>query len=313
MSLLVRWRFQTSVNEILSVLRFEFIFIILSIPCVSQSSAFVIKGGTTGGILTGAMLLVIPGGLILLTSFFIVIVIFPGNFVQYKEVRYTDRNRNRMTNLWQLFTGKASTGKWFYGERLPSSIIQRFGIIFENTKGPPIYIVIDQNDPNQMPRWTESGQNGIGSMRALSSDDGIEETIASVSTRHLGCLRSSYVILDLTRRVALGILSGVHSSRGTNQNLYALIITLVQVLYLFTLKPHIRRAVHVVETISLLCEAGVFRLAIITSRTDAADKNTVGYIMLALLFCIAFVSQIINQWYHHKISFEILTASAGLI
>ena len=177
--LLVRWRFQTSVNEILSVLRFEFIFIILSIPCVSQSSAFVIKGmksvllyvlwrdcychlkierhigGTAGGILTGAMLLVIPGGLILLASFFIVIVIFPGNFVQYKEVRYIDRNRNRMTNLWQLFTGKASTGKWFYRERLPSSIIQRFGIIFENTKGPPIYIVIDQNDPNQMPRWTE--------------------------------------------------------------------------------------------------------------------------------------------------------------
>ncbi|XP_017230653.1 uncharacterized protein LOC108205273 isoform X1 [Daucus carota subsp. sativus] len=294
--LLVRWRFQTSVNEILSVLRFEFIFIILSIPCVSQSSAFVIKGGTAGGILTGAMLLVIPGGLILLASFFIVIVIFPGNFVQYKEVRYTDRNRNRMTNLWQLFTGKASTGKWFYRERLPSSIIQRFGIIFENTKGPPIYIVIDQNDPNQMPRWTESGQNGIGRMRALSSDDGIEETIASVSTRLLGCLRSSYVILDLTRRVALGILSGVHSSRGTNQNLYALIITLVQVLFLFTLKPHIRRVVHVVETISLLCEAGVFGLAIITSRTDAGDKSTVGYIMLAF-FCIAFISQIINQWY----------------
>lgn len=242
------------------------------------------------------MLLVIPGGLILSASLFIMIVIFPGNFVQYKEVRYLNTKRTWMTKLWQLFTGKASTGKWLYREGLSSFILQRFGIIFENTKGPPIYIVIDQNDPNQMPRWTESGQNGIGRMRAISSDDSIEETNASISTRLLGGLRLSYVILDLTRRVTLGILSGVHSSRRTNQSLYALIITLVQVIYMLTLKPHIRRGVHVVETISLLCEAGVFGLAVITIRPNAMDDSTVGYIMLAFL-CLAFVSQIINEWY----------------
>lgn len=242
------------------------------------------------------MLLVIPGGLILSASLFVMILIFPGNYLQYKEVRYIDTKRTWMTKLWQLFTVKASTGTWFYKKGLSSSFLQRFGIIFENTKGPPIYIVIDQNDPNHMPRWTESGQNGIGRMRAISSDDGIEETSASISTRLLGCLRSSYVILDLTRRVTLGILSGIHSSRGTNQSLYALIITLVQVLYLFTLKPHIRRGVHVVEGISLLCEAGVFGLATITIRPNETDESTVGYIMLAFL-CLAFVSQILNQWY----------------
>lgn len=253
-------------------------------------------GGTTGGILLGAMLLVIPGGLILSASLFIMIIIFPGNFVQYKEVRYINTKRTWMTKLWQLFTGKASTGKWFYREGLLSSVLQRFGIIFENMKGPPNYIVIDQNDPNQMPRWTESGQNGIGRMRAICSNDHIEETSASISTRLLGGLRSSYVSVDLTRRVTLGILSGVHSSRGTNQSLYALIITLVQVLYMFTLKPHIRRGVHVVETISLLCEAGVFGLAITNIKPNSTGNSTVGYIMLAFL-CLAFVSQIINQWY----------------
>ncbi|KAK1349194.1 hypothetical protein POM88_054854, partial [Heracleum sosnowskyi] len=173
--------------------------LILAIPCVSQSSTFVIRGGTTGGILAGAMLLVIPGGLILSASLFIMIIIFPG---------------------------KASTGKWFYREGLSSSILQLFGIIFENTKGPPVYIVIDQNDPNQMPRWIESGQNGIGRMRAISSDDSIEETSASVIHKALG--RFKILLWEY----------------------------------------------NVVEPISLLCEAGVFGLAIASIKPKCNGHNS---------------------------------------
>lgn len=40
----IRWRTQTKANGILSVPRFELLLLILMLPCVSQSSAFVIRG-----------------------------------------------------------------------------------------------------------------------------------------------------------------------------------------------------------------------------------------------------------------------------
>ncbi|KAL6218931.1 hypothetical protein ACLB2K_012138 [Fragaria x ananassa] len=70
--------------------------------------------------------------------------------------------------------------------------------------------------------------------------------------------RSSYIIIDLSRRVCLGIICGAYSSKKSNQSFFALRITLVQFIYLFT----ISRGVHVVESISLLCEVGVFALYI---------------------------------------------------
>lgn len=256
----------------------------------------VYSGGTTGGILTGALLLAIPGGLIISVCLFLIIAIFSGSFAQYKEVKCIDTEETWKTKMWLLFTGRPTIGKWFYREGLPSSILPRLGIIFENQKGPPIFIVVDQYDPNQISRWTESGQNGIGRMRAISSDDSNEETRAPTSDRLLGCARSSYVILDLMRRACLGVLSGVHSSSGTSLSFFALIITVVQLLYLFIFKPYIRRGVHMVESVSLLCEAGVFGLAIGTSGSNLMKESSAGYLMLAFL-CIAFVSQIINQWY----------------
>lgn len=40
----LRWRTQTSAHGILSVPRFELFLLILMLPCISQSSAFVIRG-----------------------------------------------------------------------------------------------------------------------------------------------------------------------------------------------------------------------------------------------------------------------------
>lgn len=42
--LFLRWRMGTSVKGMLSVPRFELLFVILMLPCISQSSAFVIRG-----------------------------------------------------------------------------------------------------------------------------------------------------------------------------------------------------------------------------------------------------------------------------
>ncbi|GAY61078.1 hypothetical protein CUMW_206970 [Citrus unshiu] len=294
--LFLRWRMGTSVKGMLSVPRFELLFVILMLPCISQSSAFVIRGGTTEGIITGALLLAIPAALILSVLLFVIIAIFLGSFVQYKEITHVTTSEKWHVKLWFFFMGRPATGKWFYREGLPSIFFPIFGILFENRKGPPLLVFAEDNDPNTITKWTESGRSGIGRMRAVSSDDSNEEVRIRTSVKLLGCARSSYIILDLLRRVSIGIISGAYPSNKLSQSLLALAITLIQFISLFTLKPYIQRGVHTVESVSLLCEVGIFALCIRLNGSNPTEAKTLGFLMLALLF-LMFVAQIINEWY----------------
>ncbi|GMP30080.1 hypothetical protein CsSME_00004910 [Camellia sinensis var. sinensis] len=294
--LFLRWRIRPSAYGIFSVPRFELFLLILMLPCISQSAAFAIRGGTTGGILTGTLLLAIPVGFILSVCLFLIITIFSGSFAQYTEVKHMHNKEPWYTKLWLFFTGRPTIGKWLYREGLPSSFLPRFGILFENRRGPPLFVLVDQNDSNSKPKWAESGLSGIGRRRAVSSDDSNEETKVPMSKRLLGCTRSSYIILDLLRRVSFGIIAGAYPSGGLNQSLFTLTITLVQFLCLFTLKPYISRGVHAVESVSLLCEAGHLVLSISLNGSNLVGEHEVGYAMLGFLF-LTYVSQIINEWY----------------
>ncbi|XP_010249014.1 PREDICTED: uncharacterized protein LOC104591726 isoform X2 [Nelumbo nucifera] len=324
--LFLRWRTGTSVHGILSAPRFELFLLILMLPCISQSSAFAIRGketkfifnlvnhisedfvnsvrynvgctgGTTGGIITGALLLAIPAALILSVCLFLVVAIFMGNFVQYKEVKHRDASKPWYAKVLIFLGGRPVTGKWFHLETVPSSFLPRFGFLFEDRKGPPVFVLLNVNDPNSMPKWVDSGQSGIGRMRAINSDDSNEEINTSTSERILGCARSAYIIFDLLRRVSVGIISGAYSTRGPSRSVIALAITLLQFVYLVTLKPYIRRGVHVVESVSLLCEIGVFGLSTYIDHLNLVEETrTTGFIMLAFLF-ISFVSQLVNEWH----------------
>ncbi|OMO99474.1 hypothetical protein COLO4_13262 [Corchorus olitorius] len=293
----LKWRIGTTAAQgILSVPRFELLLLILVLPCISQSSAFVIRGGTLEGIITGALLLAIPAAFILSVFLFLTIAIFSGSLAQYKEIRYTIVEDTWYKKVWFFFIGRPAFGRWFYMDGLPSSFLSRFGILFEDQKGPPVFVFVDQNESNTIPMWVGSGQNGIGRMRAISSDDSQEEMKISLPMRFLGCVRSSYIILDLLRRVCLGMIAGTYSSHQSNRTLCALMITLVQFIYLFTLKPHIRRGVYIVEAISLLSEAGVFGLSISMNNSNFIRAKTLGLLMLVLLF-LSFISQLVNEWY----------------
>ncbi|XP_058093203.1 uncharacterized protein LOC131239494 isoform X1 [Magnolia sinica] len=297
----LRWRTGTSVHGILSVPRFELFLLILMLPCMCQSSAFVIRGGTTEGIIAGSLLLAVPAALLLSVCLFLIVAIFMGSFVQYKEVKRADANDPWHTKLLFFFTGKPTIGKWFHWEGLPPSFLPRFGILFEDRKGPPVFISVDRNDPSSTPEWTNSGQSGIGRMRAIISDDGQGEAKIPTSGRLLGCARSAYLILDLLRKVGLGIISGAYSStdqsHGQSQCIIALGITSVQFLYLFFLKPYIRTGVQVTEGASLLCEAAIFVLSFYNNRWNGFKyEKSMGRVMLALLFT-SFACQLVNEWY----------------
>lgn len=268
----------------------------LPLKHVLNSRLLQFTGGTTGGIIIGALLLAIPAALILSVCLFQIIAIFSSNFVQYKEVKHVARKDPWYAKLWYLFTGRPRAGKWFYKEGLPSSFLPRFGILFISLRGPPLIISADQNEPNSVSKCTGSGHSGIGRMQPVSLDESTAETTIPITKRLLGCARSSYIILDLLRRVCLGIISGAYSSTKSSQSILALAITLVQFIYLFTLKPYIKRAVHLVESVSLLCEVGIFSLLIVINGSNPVKSRSFGFIMLALLF-VTFVAHMINEWY----------------
>ncbi|XP_077250353.1 uncharacterized protein LOC143889862 isoform X2 [Tasmannia lanceolata] len=298
---LLKWRTQRSVHGILSIPRFELFLLILTFPCICQSSAFVIRGGTTGGIISGALLLAVPAAFLLSVCLFLMVAIFKGSFVQYKEVKQGPASDPCRAKMLIFFAGRPTIGKWFHREGLSLSFLPRFGILFEDRKGPPVFVLIKRDDPSSIPEWIDSGQSGIGRMRAVNLDNSNEDTTATPSESLLGCARSAYIVIDLLRRACLGFISGAYSpidpSRGQTQCILALSITLVQFLYLFILKPYIRRGVQVVETISLVCEAGIFGISFYIGHWNAfKNQRGIGIVMLALLL-ISFVCQLVNEWY----------------
>ncbi|XP_020209395.1 uncharacterized protein LOC109794350 isoform X2 [Cajanus cajan] len=255
------------------------------------------QGGTAGGIITGVLLLAIPVAFILSILLLLIIAIYSESFAQYKEFKQVTDVEKWYTKLLFIFIGRPTTGKWFNRNGLPYSFLSRFGILFDDWKGPPVLILGDQSyEPNAITKWTESGQSGIGRMKTMSSENSIEEIKISTFKRVLGCMRSSYIILDLLRRVGMGIISIAYPSSISTKSLFALIITSIQFIYLFTTKPYISRGVHVVESVSLLCEAGVFGIFILRSGSNSVEAKTWELVLLFLLL-FTFIAQLTNQWY----------------
>ncbi|XP_049934536.1 uncharacterized protein LOC116257275 isoform X2 [Nymphaea colorata] len=296
---LLKWRTRSSAKGELSLPRFEIFLMIILLPCLCQSSAFVIRGGTTGGITVGALLLALPVALVLSICLFMITAVFIGNFVQYKKIIID--NGEKVTwhsRLLDAIAGKHTIGKWCQMDRLPSTFLSRFGILFEDLKGPPTLVFVENSEPGNVPTWVTSDRSGIGRMRAISSDDGNNDAPLPTIERISGSADTAYIVIDLIRRIFLGIVFGAYPLEASrHQSILALSFTMLQFLYLFLLKPYISRGVQMVESVSLLCEAGIFGVSFYNLRTrKLEDQKAIGIWMLAL-FLMSFIGQLLNEWY----------------
>lgn len=294
--LFLKWRTKTSLRGALSFPRFELFMLILVLPSMCQASAFIIRGGTTVGITVGVVLLALPAAFLLSVFLFLVVAVFTGDLSQYKEIRSENEKFGLCSRFFAALVGRNAIGKWFRKEGLPSSFLARFGILFEDRKGPAKLIFVNEDNP----KWIDSGTSGIGRMRAVNSEDDFEERTPALFQRIIGSARSAYLILDLFRRITLGIIFGAYplSDHSWSQTSIAFGFTAVQLFYLVLLKPYIRRGVQIVESISLLCEAGIFAagLVLLADGSPSEDRKFIGIFMLVLLF-VSFVSQLVNEWY----------------
>lgn len=299
--LFLRWRTRAPIRGALTFPRFHLYFLILAIPGLCQASGFIIRGGTPVGIIVGGFLLVAPAALLAAILIFLVYGVFWGALVQYREFRYEVHRHGyiqpqKPQGFVNLLAGTGYPGKWVRKSNLAPTFLPRYGLIFEDQKGPPSILVHKKVESlrHSIKRAGSTMENG-------DSDDEPNDIVeVSDSHRILGDARAAYVLVDISRRIALGLIFGLYwdSDQSWTQISIALGVSIAQFGYLVAVKPYRRRGVQVVETISLLCEVGIFAtaMALLVKGHPTDLDDGVGIFMLALLV-ISFLFQLVNEWY----------------
>lgn len=287
---------QLSLNKCFGILKLQLghYFIELFLPLGA--------GGSTVGIVVGGLLLAVPAAFLASVIIFLIYGIYLGALVRYKEFRQPEARRDRNLQITQhqgflkVLTGTGYPGKWVRKGHLGDTFLPRYGLLFEDRKGPP-KIVTSETLPNN----TNSNHRAESTTWSANSDDDISDEVEISSfAQILGGAQAAYFLVDLSRRITLGLVFGAYtrSDHSWSQVSIVLGFTVIQLVYVVITKPFRSRGVQLVETISLLCEVGIFGAAIALLVKGDPTKNhlEVGIAMLIFLL-ISFVAQLVNEWY----------------
>ncbi|KAI5061541.1 hypothetical protein GOP47_0024046 [Adiantum capillus-veneris] len=309
---ILKWRFRSAARGALILPRFELFLSLYALPGFCQALAFIIRGGTTTGIIVGVILLALPAGFLMSVILFLGVALFLGRFVQYNEVRFLVDQDSPYKRALPCICGYKSIGSWTSKRGLPATFLARFGLIFEDRKGPPHVVTVDNMSSKSLPKWVGSGSNGIGRMRSLDSNGESDDMVISKDGRVVGVAQASYAVVDMARRALLGIVFGAYSPADFSWSQVSILFgsTVCQLLYLVAFRPYISKGLQVVEMLSLLSEAILFALglALLAFASPIEDNQAVGRVMLALLLLILVV-QLGNEW--HALMKQLLRLSTS--
>lgn len=242
-------------------------------------------------------------------AIFIILAVLIRKDFQYKELRPHLRTDGAfplspVQKVLSLLAGKGYEGKWIIRkEGFNPALIPRYGILFEDRKGPPrlVTMIDDTHAQSQIHshRQRGIGPNGLRRISTMNSDEeeGDEPPVAS-SHALLGCSQSLYILVELARLIALGVIFGTYTDESWSQVSLVFTFTVLQFLYLLIAKPFQRRGVQIAETVSVLCELGIFAaaMAVLSRASPQEDHFGVGVFMLVLLV-FSFAIQAANEWF----------------
>ncbi|XAR72612.1 hypothetical protein NMG60_11019317 [Bertholletia excelsa] len=270
--------------------RFEIFLIILALPCICEASASLIKGRASSGVVLGALLLGIVAFLLLALPLFLSVGITLGKLLLYKEIHQEGQNLHWYRDLIRMTLGPGKRGQWTWKNQCDSVYVTMFGPLFEDLRGPPKYML------SQISRGIPQKHGD----RIIASEDETEDAEAPFIQKLFGILRIYYTFLETLRRVCFGILAGFYlrnwSSRTPTISL--LCITAFQLFFMVLKKPFIKKRVQLVEIISVSSELIIFATCFVLLKRELStrDESKIGIFML-LVFLIAFLAQMSNEWY----------------
>ncbi|KAH7857150.1 hypothetical protein Vadar_009631 [Vaccinium darrowii] len=270
--------------------RFEIFLLILALPCICEASAAVIRGGASSEIALGSILLAMVLLLLLALFLFLSVGIMFGKLLQYKEIHQEGLKFHWYQDIIRVTLGPGKRGQWTWKNQQNSLYLTMLGPLFEDLRGPPKYML---------------SQISIGNPRKLvdriiASEDETEDAEAPFIQKVFGILRIYYTLLESAKRVCLGIVAGFYSESWSSKTptIVLLCITSFQLFFIVLKKPFIKKKVQLVEIISVSSEVGIFATCFLLLELEIStrDEIRVGIFMISL-FLIAFMAQMVNEWY----------------
>ncbi|KAL7098476.1 hypothetical protein ACP275_09G019800 [Erythranthe tilingii] len=269
--------------------RFEIFLLILSIPCLCEASASLIKGASSSGTIVGVLLLSLVTFTLLSLLLFLSYGITSGKLLQYKEVHQVGQQFHWYQEIIRVTLGPGKRGQWTWKNEQHSIYSTILGPLYEDLRGPPKYML------SQI-----SISNKSSSDRIIASDDETEDAEAPCVQKFFGILRIYYTLIECVKRVILGIFCGAYSETWSSKKptIALLLVTSFQLFFIVLKKPFIKRKVQLVEIISVSCELVVFALCLVLLDRDFSPENerNIGVTMV-FLFVLSFVAQMVNEYY----------------
>ncbi|XP_059442753.1 uncharacterized protein LOC132174986 isoform X2 [Corylus avellana] len=270
--------------------RFEIFLIILSLPCVCEASAGLIRGAASG-IVVGILLLGVVSFLLLALFLFLSIGITFGKLLQYKEVHQEGQRFHWYQEIIRVTLGPNKRGQWTWKNQPSSNYLIILGPLFEDLRGPPKYMLSQ----------ISGGNSNMHGDRIIASDDETEDAEAPVIQKLFGILRIYYTLLESMRRVSLGIMVGAYRANywsSKTPTITLLCITSFQLFFLVLKKPFIKKKVQLVEIIAVSSEVGLFATCLVLLEKEFSDRNeTIVGVFMLILFLVGYIPQMVNQWY----------------
>ncbi|VAH74759.1 unnamed protein product [Triticum turgidum subsp. durum] len=297
----LRYRGGTGKYGALVLPRFEIMLAILAMPCISQASAALIRGGTTGGLAVGIVLIGILTAFLVALLLFLSLGITTGRLLQYKEVHQEGQEHRWYQEIVRRSLGPGKRGQWTWKDPARAARLVKLGPLFEDLRGPPKYMLTQIVVGG-------GGKRAAADQRIMASEDENEDAEAPVIQKVFGILRIYYTFLESVKRVALGIVAGAHASSGRSSRAHAVVVLAVasfQLFFMLLKKPFIKKRVQLVEIVAVASEVFIFAACLVLIDRNSGDgrgeleeveeSGGVGIAMLGV-FSLAFAAQVCNEW-----------------
>ncbi|KAL8465483.1 hypothetical protein ACS0TY_034837 [Phlomoides rotata] len=270
--------------------RFEIFLLVLALPCFCEASAALIKGGTSSGMIVGVLILSLVAFMLLCLLIFLSFGITFGKLLQYKEVHQEGQQFHWYQEIIRVTLGPGKRGQWTWKNQRRSMYLTILGPLFEDLRGPPKYMLTQIAGA----RSNKSGD------RIIDSDDETEDAEAPFIQKLFGILRIYYTLIESVRRVILGIFGGAYNETWSSRtpSIALLSITSFQLFFMVLKKPFIKKRVQFVEIVTVSCELIIFAFCIVLFDREfsTVDERKLG-IAMVVVFLVAFVVQMISEWY----------------
>ncbi|KAF3962697.1 hypothetical protein CMV_012819 [Castanea mollissima] len=276
---------------VLTFPRFEMVIVNLSLPCICQASAAIIRGGTASGIAVGVLLLGVVSFLLLALLWFLYKGITCAQLLEYEEVHQEGQGFHCYQKIVRVFLVSVEKVNWT-PKKTNVTILES---LYEDYRGPPKSKLSQISGGSSHTQGAEAPfiQKLFGKLRIYYT------LLESVIQKLCGELRIYYPLLESVRRVLLAIMAGLYEedkSFSKFPTTFSLCINCFHLFFLVLEKPFIEKNIQLLEIMAVSSEACISAIMFVLGEKKLPDKDGKKFgILMLILVLVGNLPQILNE------------------